>query len=161
MDEVIVEWGHRYRRTPSDPWHFIINTSKKRALWDVADLLAAQLQGEAHVMCRTVRTITEDWVDWTPEPVADEDVEAWLDSLDPEVAPSFDASALRAISLAAADADAGASRRLREAVALAVAHNRTWAQIGMMLGLSGAAAQQWFEGATVISTLSQSKEASS
>lgn len=69
------------------------------------------------------------------------DAEAWLDSLDPAAAEAEDPADLRAIARAVREsAEAGA--HIRKAVAAARANGRSWARIGMALGISRQAARE-------------------
>jgi len=72
------------------------------------------------------------------------ETEAWLDSLDPDsLAPAEEMADLRAIG-EALTAEIAADRALHEAVAAARANGRTWAEIGMVLGVTRQTAQQRF-----------------
>lgn len=71
------------------------------------------------------------------------DVEAWLDSIEPEPADARDASHIRRI-IAAVEALDGAEADLRAAVATARAAGDTWEAIGVALGTSRQAAFQRF-----------------
>ncbi len=83
----------------------------------------------------------------TPEQLhqAAEDVERWLDSLDPAAisAPEADASDLRRIGRAVM-ATARNHAELADAVAEARANNRSWGQIAAILGVSRQAARERF-----------------
>lgn len=70
-------------------------------------------------------------------------VEDWLDGLDPSTQPASDAADLRRIGAAAQRAE-GAEQELADAVHAARAGGRSWAAIGMVLGVSKQAAQQRF-----------------
>lgn len=72
-------------------------------------------------------------------------VEDRLDSLDPATAPASDAADLRRIGAALRNVEE-AERDLTEAVAAAREQGRSWAMIGMVLGISRQAAQQRFAG---------------
>lgn len=67
------------------------------------------------------------------------EVEAWLDALDPDTTPAEDIADLRAIAAAVNDRDA-AEQRIRDAVDAARAAGRSWARIGIALGISKQAA---------------------
>jgi len=71
------------------------------------------------------------------------EAEAWLDRLDPVTTPADDPTELRRIGLALRDIEA-AEAELRDAVAAARATGRSWAQIGMVLGVTRQAAQERF-----------------
>jgi hypothetical protein len=73
------------------------------------------------------------------------ETEAWLDSLDPETTPAEDPVDLRALA-EANDGLEQAERSVAAAVDVARAAGRSWAQIGMILGISRQAAQQRFGG---------------
>ena len=70
-------------------------------------------------------------------------VEIWLDSLDPATTPASDAADLRRIGAALSDVDV-AENELADAVRAARERGRSWATIGMVLGVSKQAAQQRF-----------------
>jgi hypothetical protein len=70
-------------------------------------------------------------------------VEDWLDGLDPATTPASDAADLRRIG-AAQDRAEDAEQELTRAVAAARKQGRSWAAIGMVLGISRQAAQQRF-----------------
>lgn len=53
------EWGHRYRRWPHVPWHFIKAPNEQRARQDVADLLAGWPDAEVYLLSRVL--ITTPW----------------------------------------------------------------------------------------------------
>ncbi len=74
---------------------------------------------------------------------AADDVERWLDSLDPKAisSPDADASRLRRIG-AAVRANASSQVELADAVVAAREHGHTWTQIATMLGTSRQAAQE-------------------
>jgi hypothetical protein len=67
--------------------------------------------------------------------------EAWLDSLDPATTPAEDPADLRHIGLALR-AMSDQQRELDEAVAAARANGRSWAEIGLVLGISRQAARE-------------------
>jgi hypothetical protein len=69
--------------------------------------------------------------------------EQLADSLDPDAAEVEATDDLRAIA-AAAEAVRAGDARLREAVALARAHGRSWNHIALALGVSRQAARQRF-----------------
>lgn len=71
------------------------------------------------------------------------DAEAFLDALDPATTPAEDPVDLRRIGLALREVDT-AEAELREAVAAARSAGYTWAQIGMVLGVSRQAAHERF-----------------
>jgi hypothetical protein len=71
------------------------------------------------------------------------ETEAWLDSLDPATTPAEDPVDLRALA-EANDGLEQAERSVAAAVDVARAAGRSWAQIGMILGISRQAAQQRF-----------------
>lgn len=72
-----------------------------------------------------------------------ERADAFLEGLDPAVDPADDPGELRRIGLALRDIEVS-QRELRDAVAAARAAGRSWAQIGMVLGVSRQAAQERF-----------------
>jgi hypothetical protein len=78
------------------------------------------------------------------------DIEQWLDHLDPHTTPARDARYLRRIREAADVCDAAKTRldevkvHLDNAVGEARAHGDSWGLIGMVLGISRQAAQQRF-----------------
>jgi hypothetical protein len=67
--------------------------------------------------------------------------EQWLDGLDPSTTPAEDISDLRAVA-EAVTAVAAADARLREAVAVARAHGRSWGHIAAVLGVSRQSARE-------------------
>lgn len=69
------------------------------------------------------------------------EAEAWLDSLDPATTPAEDISDLRAIAVAVNDV-AATERRVREAVQTARMNGRSWARIGIALGVTGQSAHE-------------------
>jgi hypothetical protein len=69
--------------------------------------------------------------------------DTFLDALDPDTTLADDPAELRRIGLAARDLDT-ARDELRAAVTAARAAGRSWAQIGMVLGVSRQAAQERF-----------------
>lgn len=69
------------------------------------------------------------------------EAEAWLDSLDPATTPAEDISDLRAIAAAVNDV-AAAERRVREAVQIARMNGRSWARIGIALGVTRQSAHE-------------------
>ncbi|SDU74854.1 hypothetical protein SAMN04488563_4829 [Jiangella alkaliphila] len=69
------------------------------------------------------------------------DAEAWLDGLDPATTPAEDTADLKAIA-EAADQVALAERRLRAAVHTARVNGRSWARIGLALGVSRQSAHE-------------------
>ena len=69
------------------------------------------------------------------------ETEAWLDSLDPEATPGDDISDLRAIATAVNEL-AAADRRVREAVEVARMNGRSWARIGIALGVTRQSAHE-------------------
>ncbi len=75
------------------------------------------------------------------------EAEAWLDGLDPSAVEVDDTRDLRAISAAVIQV-ADRERALRDAVAKARAHGRSWGRIGMALGVSKQAALQRFGNST-------------
>jgi hypothetical protein len=77
--------------------------------------------------------------------LAAERFERWADSLDPETARVQDTGDLRAIA-EATDAIHADEARLREAVATARAHGKSWNQIAIALGVTRQAARQRFAG---------------
>ena len=72
------------------------------------------------------------------------DVDDWLDGLDPATTPASDAADLRRIGAALANAIA-VEIELTKAVGAARAAGRSWATIGMVLGVSKQAAQERFK----------------
>ncbi|MGH3942387.1 MAG: sigma-70 family RNA polymerase sigma factor [Pseudonocardiaceae bacterium] len=74
------------------------------------------------------------------------DAEAWLDTLDPSELDNPDAEAtdLRRIGTTLGTVVA-AERELTEAVRLARAHGRSWADIAMVLGVSREAARKRYD----------------
>ena len=69
--------------------------------------------------------------------------EAWLDHLDPAATPADDPAELRRIGLALRGTET-ADAELRDAVAAARTAGRSWAQIGMVLGVTRQSAQERF-----------------
>ena len=69
------------------------------------------------------------------------DAEAWLNALDPDTSTAEDPEDLRRIGLALR-ALADQQREVDEAVASARAHGRSWAEIGMILGITRQAARE-------------------
>jgi hypothetical protein len=69
------------------------------------------------------------------------DAGAWLDSLDTAATEAEDPADLRAIAKAVRDS-AEAEARSRQAVAAARANGRSWARVGMALGVSRQAARE-------------------
>lgn len=69
--------------------------------------------------------------------------ERLADELDPTTTPAENTEDLRRIAVAA-DAVAAAEAELREAVAIARAHDRSWNRIAVALGVSRQAARQRF-----------------
>ena len=69
--------------------------------------------------------------------------EVWLDQLDPAATPADDPAELRRIGLALRDMEA-ADAELHDAVAAARTAGRSWAQIGMVLGVTRQSAQERF-----------------
>lgn len=67
--------------------------------------------------------------------------ETWLDSLDPAVMPAEDPADLRRIGLALRGL-VKEQREVDEAVAAARANGRSWAEIGLVLGISRQAARE-------------------
>ncbi len=67
--------------------------------------------------------------------------ETWLDSLDPAVMPAEDPVDLRRIGLALRGL-VEEQREVDEAVAAARANGRSWAEIGLVLGISRQAARE-------------------
>lgn len=67
------------------------------------------------------------------------ETEAWLDQLDPDTTAAEDITDLQAITAAANDTKA-AALRLHQAVDTARANGRSWARIGIALGVSKQAA---------------------
>lgn len=76
------------------------------------------------------------------DPTADE-INTWLDSIEPDPKDARDATHFRRI-VAAAEAVNTASAELDDAVAAARAAGDTWAMIGVALGVSRQAAFQRF-----------------
>ena len=72
---------------------------------------------------------------------SDPDVEGWLDELDPDETPAQEASDLAAIGRAVDDRDR-AEVLLETLVRDARAHGKSWAMIGLALGVSKQAAQR-------------------
>lgn len=72
-----------------------------------------------------------------------EEIDAWLDSIEPDPADAKDATHVRRI-IAAAEALTRADLELRAAVAAARAAGDTWDMIGLGLGVSRQAAFQRF-----------------
>lgn len=70
-----------------------------------------------------------------------DEVNAWLDSLDPDTTPAEDIIDLRSVAAAVNDRDA-AEQRVRDAVDAARANGRSWARIGIALGVSKQAAHE-------------------
>jgi len=71
------------------------------------------------------------------------DAEVWLDRLDPTAVPAEDPDDLRRIGLAQRDIET-AETELHKAVAASRAAGRSWAQIGMVLGVTRQSAQERF-----------------
>ena len=71
------------------------------------------------------------------------ETEAWLDAVDPAALVAEDTTDLRAIATALTTV-ADAERQLEEAVREARSRGRSWARIGMALGVSKQAATQRF-----------------
>ena len=69
------------------------------------------------------------------------EAETWLDSLDPAATPADDPSDLRRIGLALRGL-ADEQREVDEAVAAARANGRSWAEIGLVLGISRQSARE-------------------
>ncbi len=69
------------------------------------------------------------------------EAESWLDSLDPAAMPAEDPSDLRRIGLALRGL-ADQQRDVDEAVAAARANGRSWAEIGLVLGVSRQSARE-------------------
>ncbi|WP_083459296.1 hypothetical protein [Jiangella muralis] len=69
------------------------------------------------------------------------DADAWLDGLDPATTPAEDTADLKAVA-EAADEVAVAERRVRAAVQAARANGRSWARIGLALGVSRQSAHE-------------------
>lgn len=70
--------------------------------------------------------------------------EAWLDSLDPATTPAQDPADLRRIGLALREL-ADNHREVDDAVVAARATGRSWAQIGLVLGISRQAARERYD----------------
>ena len=75
--------------------------------------------------------------------VETEAAEAWLDRLDPAATPADDPAELRRIGLALRDMES-ADAELHDAVAAARTAGRSWAQIGMVLGVTRQSALERF-----------------
>lgn len=73
-------------------------------------------------------------------PNVTDDVERWLDNLDPDQTPAIDASDLAAIGRAVDDRDR-AEALLVDLIRDARAHGKSWSMIGFALGVSKQAAQ--------------------
>lgn len=69
------------------------------------------------------------------------EAEAWLDTLEPSRTRADDSSDLAAIADAVAEV-ADAERRVREAVRVARANGRSWARVGVALGVSRQSAHE-------------------
>jgi hypothetical protein len=69
--------------------------------------------------------------------------EAWLDALEPARTPATGTSDLAAIVDAVTEV-AAAERRVRDAVRVARANGRSWARIGIALGVSRQSAHERF-----------------
>ena len=76
---------------------------------------------------------------------SDPDVEGWLNELDPDESPAQEASDLAAIARAVDDRDR-AEALLETLVRDARAHGKSWAMIGLALGVSKQAAQRKYAG---------------
>lgn len=87
----------------------------------------------------TIRTVSEAQ---NVDPSAEE-IDAWLDSIEPNPADARDASHVRRIA-AATEALTRAELELRAAVAAAQAAGDTWDMIGLGLGVSRQAAFERF-----------------
>ena len=74
------------------------------------------------------------------------DAQAWLDTLDPAQTPADDPADLRRIGLALREL-ADHHRRVDDAVLAAKNGGRSWAEIGLVLGISRQAARERY-GAT-------------
>jgi len=74
---------------------------------------------------------------------SEQDLEAWLDSIEPDPADARDATYIRRI-IAASEALSAADDELRAAVVSARAAGDTWDAIGVALGTSRQAAYQRF-----------------
>lgn len=81
--------------------------------------------------------------DKVAKPRDDEDVEAWLDNLDPDVTPARDAHLLADVGRALTAVEE-AEAALRAAIQKAVEGGETWGMIGMVLGTSRQAAHKRF-----------------
>ena len=79
---------------------------------------------------------------------AAEEVEAWLDGLDPASSPAEDPSDLRRIGLALRQL-ANDQRELDESVADARTNGRNWGEIGLVLGISRQSARERYGHAIV------------
>ncbi|MBB5787445.1 hypothetical protein [Jiangella mangrovi] len=71
------------------------------------------------------------------------EAEAWLDTLDPGRTPADDTADLAAIAAAVTEV-AAAEERVRAAVRVARANGRSWARIGLALGVSRQSAHERF-----------------
>lgn len=69
------------------------------------------------------------------------EAESWLDSLDPAATSAEDPADLRRIGLALRGL-ANEQRELDESVAAARANGRSWAEIGLILGISRQSARE-------------------
>lgn len=69
------------------------------------------------------------------------DAEAWLDALDPATTPAENPADLRRIGLALRGL-ADEQREVDDAVAAARENGRSWAEIGLILGISRQAARE-------------------
>ncbi len=69
------------------------------------------------------------------------EAESWLDSLDPAATPAKDPSDLRRIGLSLRGL-ANEQREVDEAVAAARTNGRSWAEIGLVLGISRQSARE-------------------
>ena len=74
---------------------------------------------------------------------SEQDLDAWLDSIEPDPADARDATHIRRI-IAANEALSAADEELRAAVSSARAAGDTWDSIGVALGTSRQAAYQRF-----------------
>jgi hypothetical protein len=71
------------------------------------------------------------------------ETEAWLDSLELDDTPLHDSSDFRRIS-EAMSAELAAEKELHDAVAAARTAGRSWAEVGLVLGVTRQTAQQRF-----------------
>lgn len=75
---------------------------------------------------------------------AAQEVEQWLDQLDPATMPAEDTSDLRAIGLAVLERNRN-EQRITEAVRRARDNGQSWGQIAMVLGVTRQSARERYD----------------